>query len=147
MNGREGFKAMNAKVIVLPKRDFNYKLKLVSNEDWQKKCLFLFSYAFFSPYSAYFSVLSDFLPRFLDLLYNSYFLLSLVALSLSFRPIFTQNPFSTNLDYDNFLRLRKAPALPVLLLFELIQNCKILRITVQLQPHQFGFPLKTRFVI
>ena len=146
MNGREGFKAMNAKVIVLPKRDLNYKLKLVSNEDWQKKCLFLFSYAFFSPYSAYFSVLSDFLPRFLDLLYNSYFLLSLVALSLSFRPIFTQNPFSTNLDYDNFLRLTKLQ-LCRYLLFELIQNCKILRITVQLQPHQFGFPLKTRFVI
>ena len=36
MNGREGFKAMNAKVIVLPKRDLNYKLKLVSNKDWGK---------------------------------------------------------------------------------------------------------------
>ena len=34
MNRREGFKAMKAKVIVLPKRDFNYKLKLVSNDDW-----------------------------------------------------------------------------------------------------------------
>ena len=37
MNGREDFKAMNAKVIVLPKRDLNYKLKLVSNEDWEKR--------------------------------------------------------------------------------------------------------------
>ena len=37
MNGREGFKAMYAKVIVLPKHDLNYKLKLVSNEDWEKR--------------------------------------------------------------------------------------------------------------
>ena len=28
------FKAMNAKVIVLPKRDLNYKLKIVSNDGW-----------------------------------------------------------------------------------------------------------------
>ena len=28
------FKAMNAKVIVLPKRDLNSKLKIVSNDDW-----------------------------------------------------------------------------------------------------------------
>ena len=34
MNRREGFKAMNAKVVVFPKRDLNYKLKLVSNDDW-----------------------------------------------------------------------------------------------------------------
>ena len=37
MNQREGFQAMNAKVIVLPKRDFNYKLKLESNDNWKKK--------------------------------------------------------------------------------------------------------------
>ena len=37
MNRREGFKAMNTKVFVLPKRDLNYKLKLVSNEDWEKR--------------------------------------------------------------------------------------------------------------
>ena len=37
MNERKGFKAMNAKVIVLPKLDWNYKLKLVSNEDWEKR--------------------------------------------------------------------------------------------------------------
>ena len=36
MDQREGFKARNAKVIVLPKRDLNYKLKVVSN-DWLKK--------------------------------------------------------------------------------------------------------------
>ena len=33
MNQREGFKAMNAKT----KRDLNYKLNLISNEDWEKK--------------------------------------------------------------------------------------------------------------
>ena len=33
MNRREGFSAMKAKFIILPKRDFNYKLKLVSNDD------------------------------------------------------------------------------------------------------------------
>ena len=38
----------------------------------------------------------------------------------------------------------KALAPPVLLFSELFINCKILRITVQLQPHQFGFALKTR---
>ena len=125
MNQREGFKAMNKNVIVLPKRDFNYKPKLVSNEDWKKRfeffralarektqmrhdlppllsrsllvrfsllmtpfqfvfwsssyfpltllfagyspfyiCLFLFSFAFLSPFSAYFSVLFNFLARF-----------------------------------------------------------------------------------
>ena len=62
-------------------------------------CHFLLSFTFLSPYSAYFGVSSNFLTRFL--------LLSLVALSLSFRPIFTQNPLSTNLIYNNFLRLTK----------------------------------------
>lgn len=28
------FKEVNAKVIVLPKSDLNYKLKIVSNDDW-----------------------------------------------------------------------------------------------------------------
>ena len=132
---------MNA--IVLRKRDLNYKLKLVSNEDWEKRfkffwalvcekttfvvrfsllmttfqsvfwsslyflltllfarysplyvSLFLFSFAFPSPHFAYFSFLSNFLTRF-------------SRLALSFQPIFTQNPFSTNLNYNNFLRLRK----------------------------------------
>ena len=43
MNWCEGFKAMGTKVIVLPKHDFNYKLKLVSNEDCEKKFEFFLS--------------------------------------------------------------------------------------------------------
>ena len=71
----------------------------------------------------------------------SYFLLSLVALSLSFQPIFTQNPISTNLKYDNFLRLKR---LLLCQYYYFTRNCKILKITVQLQPHHFDFQLKTR---
>ena len=44
-----------------------------------------------------------FLRIFLDSLYVFYFLFFLVARSLSFHPIFTQNPLSTNLNYNNFL--------------------------------------------
>ena len=62
-------------------------------------CLFLFSFAFLSPYSAF--------RGFLDSLYAVYLLLSLFALSLSIQPIFTQKPLSTNLNYKNFLRLTK----------------------------------------
>ena len=54
------------------------------------------------------------LYSFLTLLFAKYspfylclFLLSLTALSLSFQPIFTQNPFSMNLNYNNVLRLTK----------------------------------------
>ena len=67
----------------------------------------LFTYAFYCSlsYSAFFSVLSNFFPRFSQLAF--YFLLSLVALSLSFQPIFTQNPFSTNLNYNKFFWLTK----------------------------------------
>ena len=102
-------------------------------------CLFLFYFAFPSPYPAYFGVLSNFLVRFSQLVLRLLLLvLFFVALSLSFHPIFTQNPLSTNLNYD------KALSLPVFLVCELIRNCKRLRITVQLQPHQFNFPLKTR---
>ena len=36
MNLREGFYAMKAEVVVLPKRDINYRLKLVSNDDCKK---------------------------------------------------------------------------------------------------------------
>ena len=36
---------MKAKVIVLPKRDFNYKLKLVSNDDCQKRFEFFWALA------------------------------------------------------------------------------------------------------
>ena len=35
MNWHEGFKAMNAKVNVLLKHALNFKLKLVSNKDWE----------------------------------------------------------------------------------------------------------------
>ena len=45
MNPRESFKAMNTNVIVLPKRDLNYKLKLVSNEDWAKRFRFFWALA------------------------------------------------------------------------------------------------------
>ena len=31
------FKAMDAEVIVLPKRDLKYKVKILSNNDWWKK--------------------------------------------------------------------------------------------------------------
>ena len=116
---------LNHSITVLPKRDLNCQLKLVSNEDWEKRfeffwalawektqmrhdlppllsrnlcgsllfddnpfsvcfwtslyflltllfagyspfyiCLFLFSFAFLSPFSAFFSVLSNFLARF-----------------------------------------------------------------------------------
>ena len=37
MNRRENFKAMNAEVIVLPKRDLKYKVKILSNNNWWKK--------------------------------------------------------------------------------------------------------------
>ena len=37
MNRRENFKGMNAEVIVLPKRDLKYELKILSNNDWWKK--------------------------------------------------------------------------------------------------------------
>ena len=42
MNRGENFKAMNAEVIVLPKRDLKYKLKILSNNDcWKKVWIFL----------------------------------------------------------------------------------------------------------
>ena len=71
-------------------------------------CLFLFSFAFLSPYPVYFGVLSNFLVRFSRLALRLLLLVIFsVALSLSFQPIFTQNSFSTNLNYINFLRLTK----------------------------------------
>ena len=70
-------------------------------------CLFLFSFAFLSPYSAYFSVLSNFHPRFSRLALRL-LLLAFFGRSFSFFPAyFTQNPFSTDLNYNNFLRLTK----------------------------------------
>ena len=77
-----------------------------------------------------------FLRVFLDSLDAFYFSLSLAALFLSFQPIFTQKPLSTNLNNNNFLRWQSFSS-AVLLLCELIKNCKILRITVQLQPIWF----------
>ena len=160
---------MNAKVIVLLKRDLDYKLKQISNKDWEKKvwiflglsvrgnpdktpltpssfadplwfaslcwrpllrsvfwsssyflltllfaryspfylCLFLFSFAFLSPYSAYFSVLSNFLARFSRLALR----LLLVAFFdrfVSFFPAyFTQNPSPRTWIIRIFLRLTK----------------------------------------
>ena len=71
-------------------------------------CLFLFYFAFPSPYPAYFGVLSNFLVRFSQLVLRLLLLvLFFVALSLSFHPIFTQNPLSTNLNYDCFIPLTK----------------------------------------
>ena len=45
MNRREGFQAIKAKVIVLPKRDFSYKLKLVLNDDFLKRFAFFWASA------------------------------------------------------------------------------------------------------
>ena len=76
-------------------------------------CLFLFSFFLLSR-SAYFGVLSNFLARFsrltLRLLPLVFFLcvcvcVFFITLSVSTQPIFTQNPLSTNLNYDNFLPL------------------------------------------
>ena len=168
MNRREGFKAMNKNVIVLLKRDFNYKPKIVSNEDWEKRfeffralarektqmrhdlppllsrsllvrfSLLMITFQFvlwsssyfpltllFAGYSPFYICLScslsrssrlfllilafflTFLSVFLDSLDAFYFLLPLATLSLSFQPIFTQNPLSTNLNYNNFLPVFK----------------------------------------
>ena len=52
-------------------------------------------------------------------------------------------PSLHELELQQFPPVDKALALPILLLCELIRNSKILGITVQLQPHQFDFPLKT----
>ena len=48
-----------------------------------------------------------FLRVFLDSLDAFYLLLSLAALYISFQHIFTQNPLSTNLNYNNFQPLTK----------------------------------------
>ena len=66
--------------------------------------LFLFSFAFLSPSSIYFGVLSNFLARFSRLALH----LAFFGRSVSFFPaIFTQNPLSTNLKYNNFPLLTK----------------------------------------
>ena len=113
------------------------------SRSFRRILFFCFSFFFFV-FGVLFNFLDYFSPIALRLLLLFAFL---VAQSLSFHPIFTQNPLSTNLNYNNSLPLskyKKYLALRVLLLSELIRYCKILRITIQLQPHQYDFPLKTR---
>ena len=107
-------------------------------------CLFLFSFAFLSPYSAYFGVLSNFLTHFSRLALR---LLLLVFFGRSvslFSSYFHSKPSLHKLESKRFPPVGKALALPVFLFCEFIRNCKIRRITVQLQPHQFDFALKMR---
>ena len=149
---------MNAKVIALPKRDFNFnwsyyqttigkkRFEFFRALAWEKTqirhdlppllsrmtpfqsvfwsslyfllallfawfsrfylCLFLFSFAFLSPYSAHFGFLSNFMAGFsrlaLRLLLTAFF-----GRSVSFYPAyFHSNPLSTNLS-NNFLPLTK----------------------------------------
>ena len=69
-------------------------------------CLFLFYFAFLSSHSAHFSVLSNFLAPF-SLLALYILLLAFFGHSPSLFPAyFHSNPFSTNLNYNNFLRLK-----------------------------------------
>ena len=85
------------------------------------------STAFLSPYSAYFGVLSNFLARFSRLALRLLLVAFLVAQSLSFHPIFTQNPPSAGkFESQQFPPVDNALALPVLLLCDLIlQNTEI----------------------
>ena len=109
-------------------------------------CLFLFSFAFLSPCSAYFGACSNFLARFSRLALRR-LPVSFFGRSVSFYPAdmyFHSKSSFHELEFKQFPPFNKALALPVLLLCELIRNCKILRITVQLKPRQFDFPLKTR---
>ena len=108
-------------------------------------CLFLFSSAFLSPYSAYFGALSNFLARFSGLALRLLLLVFFFGRSVSFfSSYFHSKPSLHKLELQQFPPVDKALALPVLLLCELIRNCKILRITVQLQHHKFDFPLAKR---
>ena len=107
-------------------------------------CLFLFSFAFLSPYSTCFCVPSNFLARFSRL---ALCLLLIVFFGHSvsfFSSYFHSNPSLHKLESYQFPSVDKASALPVLLPCELIRNFKILRVTIQLQPHQFDFALKTQ---
>ena len=84
-----------------------------------------------------------FLRDFLDSLYAVYPLVSLVA--VSFYPAYFHSKSSLHkLEFKQCPPFDKALALPVWLLCELIRNCKILRIAVQLKPRQFDYPLKTQ---
>ena len=113
-------------------------------------CLFLFSFFLLSR-SEYFGVLSNFLARFsrltLRLLPLVFFFCVFFFFDRSFSfytTYFHSKPSLHELELWQFPPADKALALLVLLLCELIRNCKILRITVQLQPNQFNFPLKAR---
>ena len=107
---------------------------------------FLFSFAFLSPCSAYFGAFSNFLARFSRLALRR-LPISFFDRSVSFYPAdmyFHSKSSFHELEFKQFPPFDKALALPVFLLCELIRNCKILGITVQLKPRQFDFPLKTR---
>ena len=95
------------------------------------RCILFFSFSFFVfVFGVLFNFLDYFSPIALRLLLLFAFL---VAQSLSFHPIFTQNPLSTNLNYNNSLPLskyKKYLALRVLLVSELIRYCKIQIITI-----------------
>ena len=97
---------------------------------------FLLSLAFLSSYSGFFGVLSNFLSSFI-----SCFLWSLCLLVSR---VFLIKPLLHKLELKQSPLVDKAFALAVLLLCKLIRNYKILRITVQPQPHQYDCPLKTR---
>ena len=89
-------------------------------------CLFFYFFPFFS-------------TRFTPLL------LAFFGRSVSFFPAyFHPKPFLHELELEQFPPVDKVLTLSVLLLCELIKNYKILRINVQLQPHQFDFRLKMR---
>ena len=85
-----------------------------------------------------------FLHVFLESLYVFYFLFFLGRSVSYFSSYFHPKPSLHKLELEQFPPVDKALALAVFLLCELIRNCKILRISVPLQSHQFDFPLKTR---
>ena len=112
--------------------------------------IFLFTHAFRvlfrAPLAVFclFGAFSNFLARFSRLALHC-LLVGFFGRSVSFYPAyFHSKPSLHELELKQFPPFDKALALPVLLLCELIRNCKILRITVQLKRNQFDFPLKTR---
>ena len=107
-------------------------------------CLFLLSFAFLLPYSAYLSVLSNFLARFPRLALRL-LLLAFFGCSVSFfSSLFSLKTLSPRTWVITISSGWQSLSLSILLLCDLFKKCKILRITVQLQPHQFDLPLKTR---
>ena len=107
----------------------------------------LFTYAFSCSLSRsshrIIGVLSNFLARFTRLA-SRLLLLAFFGRFVSFFPgYFHSKPSLHELELLQFPPVDKALVLLVFLFCELIRNCKILRITVQLQSHQFDFALKT----